>query len=181
MLRVEPEERWNSMSELVTLLEDLPISNSSSEELRQRAVASYLRLQLGADFEQKFYGTFYRRLFELVPEARGHFAEVDMGRQHRLLNRAIKMLMEFDPARPETGLEIERVAGSHQKYGLSASHFEAFRRALLETVYEVGERDTGIHDAWNKVITPGLDHMAQLLNIAAPLAPARRTRSYPMS
>src|SRR5262249_500219 len=128
MLRVSPEERWSSMQAIVELLENLVVDDSQHGEQRRLATASYSRLQ-ATDRARRLAGPFSRNLFHAAPELEKLFAGTDMKRQYDALNKATKLLLDYDPAAPATEEAIRAVAERHEKYSLGVGHMEAFRAA----------------------------------------------------
>ena len=127
-------------------------------------MASYVRIQLG-DGESRFFESFYRHLFELVPDVAAHFAKTDMSRQYLLMNRAMKLLLDFDPKQPSTVTSVQEVAKRHVQYGLERRHVDAFQGALLKALEEASQGDARTSDAWRRVLTVGLGEMCRVFSL----------------
>ena len=98
LLRTNPEDRWDSMHDVAGILQDIEIAESPEERCRRIARSSYVKLQSGGR-ERAFFERFYNGLFASLPEIQRHFADVDMSKQHAMLNKAVQLLIDFDPAR----------------------------------------------------------------------------------
>jgi eukaryotic-like serine/threonine-protein kinase len=168
MLRVDPGQRWSSMKEVFDLLTDLSVVDTEADRLRQAVVNSYSQLQIG-DGQGRFYESFYRHLFDLVPAIRHHFPTNAMSTQYVALNRALKLLLDFSPDQPETVAAIRDIARHHAKYHLGPEHLDAFREALARALSEVGHCEPPVLDAWQKVVGAGLDEMRRALVTPGPL------------
>ena len=81
MLRVNPDERWQSMRDVRHFLRDIEVERDRSGAGSQKvARLSYLRLQL-AGTERAVFEAFYKNLFAACPDVATHFAAIDMERQ----------------------------------------------------------------------------------------------------
>ena len=80
MLRVNPDERWQSMRDVRHFLRDIEVSETEAERSQKVARLSYLRLQL-AGTERAVFEAFYTNLFAACPDVATHFAAIDMERQ----------------------------------------------------------------------------------------------------
>jgi hemoglobin-like flavoprotein len=162
MLRVDPEQRWPSMTDVRDLLREIEVSESVHERDRKIATASYVRIQAaGVEGEKAFFGRFYRNLFALAPEVERFFQAIDMERQYGMLNRAIHALLEFDPASPKAQAQLAEMAGRHAKLGLTRRHYDLFLQALLKAVEEFEPGDPARVAAWAGGIKPGIDFLWQ--------------------
>jgi hemoglobin-like flavoprotein len=172
MLRVDPEARWPSMSDVRDYLREIPIPDPPQEASRKRARATYLRLQAGGnDGEREFFRKFYENLFALCPDVEPHFRRIDMARQYQILNRAIHLVLEF---RPEPGAEqdqLRQIAMKHARLGLTRRHHDLFLEALLKTLGECHEGDDACVGAWRDTVGPALEFMWQCQVEGEPAAP----------
>jgi serine/threonine protein kinase len=158
MLRVDPEERWPSISDVRDLLRGIEVSDSPGERDRKIATSSYVRLQAGGiEGERQFFGRFYRNLFAAAPEVERYFASIDMERQYRMLNRAIHGLLEFSPLSPKAQAQMAEMAARHAKLNLTRRHYDVFLETLLKTIEECGESDPAGLSAWRNTLAPGID------------------------
>jgi hemoglobin-like flavoprotein len=120
------------------------------------AKRSYLRLQVG-DTKRALFTRFYRNLFDTCPDVKERFAAIDMDRQYEILNRAIQLLLDFEPARGSEPLRD--LASRHTPFGLNRRHYDLFLDVLVKTIEECGVNDTGQLAAWRKTLTPAVDFM----------------------
>jgi serine/threonine protein kinase len=162
MLRVDPEQRWSSITEVRDLLKEIEVSESPAERDRKIATTSYVRFQArGVEGERQFYSRFYRNLFAAAPEVKAHFASIDMERQYSMLNRAIHALLEFDPQSAKSQEQLAQMAARHARLDLTRYHYEVFLGTLLKTIEECGESDPARLTAWRNTLTPGIDFLCQ--------------------
>jgi len=162
MLRVDPDERWPSITDVRDLLKEIEVSESSAERDRKLATSSYVRFQArGIEGEQAFYSRFYRKLFAAAPEVERHFQAIDMDRQYSMLNRAIHALLEFNPQSTKAQEQMAQMAARHAPLGLTRRHYDLFLQTLLETIDECGECDPARLTAWRNTLTPGIEFMWQ--------------------
>jgi serine/threonine protein kinase len=166
MLRVDPTDRWESMNEVVRTLENLSIASSRMDELREIAAKSYLRIQATKEREQRFYQNFYAALFECLPEVKAFFPNTSeaMENQYEALNKAIKVLLDFDPECEKSRRMLEAIARKHDRYKLTSRHLTAFHGTLLATLVVQGEADSGVQSAWNEIVQVGLRAMSSMLH-----------------
>jgi hemoglobin-like flavoprotein len=73
---------------------------------------------------------FYRRFFELAPDARRLFAD-DMERQHLKLMDMIAAIVGSLDERELFQSIIVNVGRQHARFGVNAAHFDAFGEALI--------------------------------------------------
>jgi hemoglobin-like flavoprotein len=156
LLRTEPHERWPSMRDVRHFLRDIEVAESEEEINRKVAKASYLRMQLGGA-ERALFTSFYRNLFTACPDVEERFAAVDMERQYKILNRAIQLLLDFNPARGSEPLRD--LATRHMPFGLNRRHYDLFLEVLVKTIEESGVNDTSQIAAWRKTLEPAVDFM----------------------
>jgi hemoglobin-like flavoprotein len=180
MLRVDPEARWPSMTDVRDYIREIPVPDLPQEVSRKKARAVYLRLQAGGiDGEREFFGKFYARLFALCPEVEPHFRHVDMARQYQMLNSAIHLLLEFRPDSREQREEMTRLAASHGRLRLTRRHHELFLDALLETLGECFGSEAGCVEAWRATAAPALDFLCRCHDETGPEAPAEERAAAP--
>lgn len=160
MLRIDPQARWPSISDVRDLLREIEVSESPAERDRRAATSSYLRFQArGTDGERDFYGRFYRNLFAAAPEVAPYFSSIDMERQYGMLNRAIHALLEFDPKSARSKEQLARIASRHARFQLTLDHYRIFLDTLMRTVEECGETDPARLAAWRNTLTPGIEYV----------------------
>ena len=157
MLRINPEERWPSMNEVVERLRELEVAESPRDLERKKATSGYLQLLAasGVKGEREFFGKFYRNLFASDAGIEAKFEGLDMERQYRVLNLAIYRLLEFRPDSTAAREQLEQLAERHAQLGLAARHYELFLEAFMKTLAEY-ERDTQRLDAWHKTLASGI-------------------------
>jgi serine/threonine protein kinase len=179
MLRVDPDQRWESMAEAAKMLEEVNVEDSPHEAARRRVQNSYSTFQ-AADRADQLYRSFYTSLFAAVPEARRMFDHTDWSRQHNAINQALKLLLDYDNGSEHAAEMIGRVALKHQQYGLGERELRAFEDALLHALRSCGECKTETLDAWRMILAPGFQHMRGALRARGPsqvphAAPAKTT------
>src|SRR5215813_6314743 len=85
---------------------------------------------------------FYNRLFEIDPTARALFRVTDMPEQRRkvieALSLALQSLDDLDALTPT----LEELGRRHQRYGVTAAHYDSVGQALLWTLQQ------GLGTAW---------------------------------
>ena len=87
---------------------------------------------------------FYDRLFDLDPEFRALFRNVDMERQREKLILALSsVILHLDDIEAYLP-EIEALGRRHASYGVSEAHYESVGRALLSTL------KSGLGEAWTE-------------------------------
>ncbi len=99
--------------------------------------------------QRRFTNELYRRLFELVPEARALF-HGDMESQGQMLAHMLQFLV-YAMGRPETmTLGLQSLGRRHADYGVPPEYYPFFRQSFLEAVRVVlGETHTpDIERAW---------------------------------
>jgi hemoglobin-like flavoprotein len=170
LLRTNPEDRWDSMHDVAGILQDIEIAESPEERCRRIARSSYVKLQSGGR-ERAFFERFYSGLFASLPETQRHFADVDMSKQHAMLNKAVQLLIDFDPA--HGCQELARLSASHAQFALSKAHYDGFLEVFLETIEQSGVKDPAELEAWRSAIAPALAFMRTCQS--APGAPPLNT------
>jgi serine/threonine protein kinase len=156
LLRTDPGDRWDSMHTASEILQDIEIAESPQERFQRMARASYVRLQSGGR-DRAFFERFYDRLFAACPDVRTHFEHVDMARQQAVLNKAIHLLIDFDPARGCS--ELARLAATHTRFALTSHHYDRFFDVLMECLERSGSNTPEELEAWRASIAPALDFM----------------------
>jgi len=85
---------------------------------------------------------FYNRLFEIDPSARALFRATNMPEQRRkvieALSLALQSLDDLDALTPT----LEDLGRRHQRYGVTAAHYDSVGQALLWTL------EQGLGAAW---------------------------------
>jgi len=156
MLRRDPGDRWESMHTASAILQDIDIAESPMEKFQRMARGSYVRLQAGGR-DRAFFERFYESLFAACPDIKKHFDNVEMAKQQALLNKAIQLLIEFDPARG-CG-QLARLAGTHTRFALTKDHYDRFLEVLIQTIEHMGAKSPEELEAWRASITPALEFM----------------------
>ena len=119
-------------------------------------------MQLGGS-ERELFANFYRKLFDVCPEVKEHFASIDMERQCQILNDAIHMLLDFQAERGNAPLRD--LAARHKPFGLTRRHYDLFLTGLLEAIAESGI-DAAHLAAWQKTLTPAVDFICSCLGVS---------------
>ena len=85
---------------------------------------------------------FYNRLFEIDPTARALFRVTDMPEQRRKVIEALSLaLQSLDDLKVLTPT-LEELGRRHQRYGVTAAHYDSVGQALLWTL------EQGLGSAW---------------------------------
>lgn len=162
MLRVDPEQRWPSMSDVRDLLREIEVAESPEERARKAATSSYIRFQAGGiEGERKFFAGFYRNLFAAMGDIERHFRSIDMERQYQILNRAIHALLAFRPESSKAQEHLAQIASRHANLGLTRRHYDLFLEAFVNTVAELGDNEPALLAAWRTTLKPGIDFLWQ--------------------
>jgi serine/threonine protein kinase len=162
MLRIAPEERWESMSEVANLLRDIEVDESPDERNRRLATSSYMQFQAGGvKGEKLFFSKFYTNLFSRADDIEDRFKDLDMEQQYRILNLAIHKLLEFRPEQPTTRKQLQDLSVRHAKLALTKGHYDHFLEAFLQTLEEFGERDPTRLIAWRATLQRGIEFIWQ--------------------
>jgi serine/threonine protein kinase len=161
MLRIDPEERWPSMTEVVERLREIEVAESPKDLERRKATSGYLQLLAasGRRGEREFFGKFYHNLFASDPAMEARFESLDMERQYRVLNLAIYWLLEFRADSATAKHQLEELAARHAQLGLEARHYELFLEAFMQTLADY-ERDPQRLEAWRATLGSGIAFMA---------------------
>jgi serine/threonine protein kinase len=159
MLRTDPEGRWPSMRVVGKMLREIEIEESPEELHRKMAMTSYLRFQ--AMGEHRFFGKFYANLFKAMPEVESYFHSIDMERQHRILNDAILILLDFRPDSSIARAKLEELESRHAKLGLTERHYGLFVDILVKTIEELDESEQAQLEAWRSALAPGLEFICK--------------------
>jgi serine/threonine protein kinase len=156
MLKTDPEDRWSSMSDVAEWLSDIEIAETEEERAKRTAQGVYLRLQKG-NKPREFFERFYENLFATSPGVQALFRPGSMDKQKEMLNRAVELLLKFDPA---CGCpELRRLAGSHVRYQLTKEHYDLFLDVLVRTMEQIGVADAAESAAWRTAINPAIEFM----------------------
>lgn len=122
------------------------------------AQSSYRRCLEAKDFFARFYAKF----FEECPEAETMFAATDFERQHRLLQHAIGLLLNFD-RQPDTKPNIlSRVAERHSRRDLAVAPalYPMFLDSLIDTMRLLDPDFTEETErAWRDATAKGIAYM----------------------
>jgi serine/threonine protein kinase len=176
MLRVLPEQRWQSMAEAATMLEDVNVEDSPHEKARRRVHGSYSTFQ-ATDRADRLYERFYASLFASLPEARQMFAHTNWSQQYNAINEALKLLLDCDTDLPHTAdaaaEKICSVARKHQPYGLGERELRAFEDALLQALASCAACEPETLEAWRLILAPGFRHMRDALRVQQPIQTAQ--------
>ena len=134
--------------------------------------ASYARIfgqDVGMDERaDEFFTAFYHRFLN-EPGIADMFAGTNIVRQVQMLKKSVFQLVSFYVVNAPTS-EMERLAILHQRLGLSGDLFDAWMRALLDTVRDYDPQyDELTEIAWCWALAPGIAYMrlAPVLSDAA--------------
>ncbi len=184
MLRINPEERWPSMTEVVVHLRDIEVAESAQEKNRKKATSGYLQILAarGVKDEREFFNRFYRNPFSSAEGIEAKFQTLDMERQYRMLDGAIYWLLKFRADSSTAKKQLEQLAQRHQHLGLEPRHFELFLEAFMRTLADEETHRQNL-DAWRVTLTGGIEVMAARATAKASMASDCITRtvlqSYP--
>ncbi|MEM9384823.1 MAG: TIR domain-containing protein [Pseudomonadota bacterium] len=169
----DPEQRARSLDVALSALMWFPDAKLGKVELSWARCRA--RSQSGAADAPRFFEKFYDEFFESQPEAKELFANRKDPRQSRrmdlLVSDAVRHLFIYYDINARLGGvpdELNPLAGqarSHVRMGAKPSFFDAFSRALIDTVRlfdpEIAEGDTNspILEAWEDVLKPGTNYM----------------------
>ena len=133
MLRVDPEARWPSMSDVRRLPPGDPGPRAAPGDRPEEDEGGLPPAPGGRGRgEREFFRKFYENLFALCPDVEPHFRQVDMARQYQILNRAIHLMVGF---RPESGAErdeLRQVACGPREVRAHAAALRALSRGLRQ-------------------------------------------------
>jgi hemoglobin-like flavoprotein len=87
-------------------------------------------------------GQFYNRLFEIDPSARLLFRATDMPEQRRKLIEALSLALQSLDDLEALTPTLEELGRRHQRYGVTAAHYDSVGQALLWTL------EQGLGTAW---------------------------------
>jgi hemoglobin-like flavoprotein len=156
LLRTDPAARWSSMSHIATLLSLIEIAETEEELAKRTAQGVYLRLQQG-NKPREFFECFYANLFAASPAVQALFRPGSMEKQKEMLNRAVELLLQFDPA---CGCpELRRLATTHGTLQLTKEHYDQFLDVLVRTIEQTGVADESESAAWRAAINPAIEFM----------------------
>ena len=156
LLRTDPEDRWSSMSDVASFLSQIEIAETEEERAKRTAQSVYLRLQLG-NTPREFFERFYENLFAASPGVQALFRRGSMDKQKEMLNRAVELLLKFDPA---CGCpELRRLAATHGTFQLTKRHYDQFLDVLVRTIEQTGVADATESAAWRAAINPAIEFM----------------------
>ena len=156
LVRTDPEDRWSSMSDVQTQLSLIEIAETEEERTKRTAQGVYLRLQLGTK-PREFFERFYENLFTTSPAVQALFHPESMDKQKEMLNRAVELLIKFDPA---CGCpELRRLAGTHGTFQLTKEHYDLFLDVLVRTIEQTGVANATESAAWRAAISPAMEFM----------------------
>ena len=137
------------------ILQDIEIAESPQERFQRMARVSYVRLQSGGRDRAFFDDS--TSLFAACPDVKKHFDNVEMAKQQALLNKAIQLLIDFDPARGCD--QLAKLAGTHTRFALTKDHYDHFLEVLMQTIEQIGTKSPEDLEAWRASITPALEFM----------------------
>jgi serine/threonine protein kinase len=156
LLRTDPEDRWPSMSDVGWFLSQIEIAETEVERAKRTAQSVYLRLQLG-NKPREFFERFYENLFEASPGVQALFRRGSMDKQKEMLNRAVELLLKFDPA---CGCpDLRRLAAMHGTFQLTQRHYDEFLDVLVRTIEQTGVADATESAAWRAAVNPAIEFM----------------------
>ena len=129
--------------------------NTLFDESYSRLFGDNVALSKTADlFFERFYYHFLQdsQINEL-------FRETDMPRQVSMLRKSFFQIAAFYITNSPTA-ELERLASIHDRLGISATHYDRWLDALVNTVKEQDENcDLATELAWRWALAPGLTYM----------------------
>ena len=163
LLRTDPENRWSSMDDVAERLSSIEIAETEEERVKRTAQGVYLRLQRG-DKPREFFERFYENLFATSLGVQHLFRPGSMDKQKEMLNRAVELLLKFDPARGCP--ELRRLAGLHGTYQLTTEHYDQFLEVLLHTMEQTDVADATERAAWRAAIKPAIEFMRTCQGVA---------------
>jgi serine/threonine protein kinase len=156
LVRTDAEDRWESMSDVADYLSQIEIVETDDERTRRTAQNVYLRLQQGTK-PREFFDRFYENLFAASSDVQALFRPEALGKQKQMLNRAVELLLKFDPA---CGCaELRRLAQRHEGFQLSKAHYDQFLDALVRTIEQTGVADAAESAAWRAAMNPAIEFM----------------------
>jgi hemoglobin-like flavoprotein/tRNA A-37 threonylcarbamoyl transferase component Bud32 len=156
MLRTDPQGRWPSLTKIYDFLHTIEIAETDEERARRVAKSSYLRLQSGGG-DRAFFERFYANLFARCREVERLFTPERMAHQQDMLNQAIHLLLDFDPA---SGCpQLRGLATRHGEFGVTRRHYELFIDALVRTLEESEMSDPAELAAWRTTLAPAIEFM----------------------
>jgi serine/threonine protein kinase len=162
MLRVDPEQRWGSMTEVRDLLREIEVDESQAERDRKIATSCYVRIQAGGvDGERTFFARFYQNLFAAAKDVEQHFQSINMERQYQILNRTIHALLSFQFQSSGAREQLAKIASRHASLGLTRQHYDQFLETFVKTIEDLGESDQAKLAAWRATLKPGIDFLWQ--------------------
>jgi serine/threonine protein kinase len=153
MLEREPQKRWTSMSDLARALEDVA-EGVVPQIVKDHATRDYNDTLRKND---NFFRSFYDTLFASSDEIAKLFDRGKMPAQYEKLNKAMKLLFNFNPRTEPSSLEDQ--IESHGGFGLKVEHFDLFRDAFLQALRATQINDEYSHEAWRAVLGPALTYM----------------------
>lgn len=170
----DPANRYETLEDALKIIRGVSFYLNTAKE-------SYARCTSDADFDKKFFKTFYHKfLTQFCPHAAQKFlsleAEGRWNHQHQQLKEAIVLLFayyEHNERFPQENEQEEpnvlsRIAEmhSHTKHDIPKNLYTDFVNALIDTVLEFDplcqENDDYqelIGKAWQKVVAPGVEYM----------------------
>jgi serine/threonine protein kinase len=155
MLERKPAKRWSRMADLIAVLQQLE-SGEIPEVVREHADADYNKTLRKND---RFFQSFYNRLFETSREISELFAGITMEDQYQKLDRAMSAILAFNRKLKATTLDSQ--VESHRKFGLKSEHFGLFRDAFLHALRQTQSGDEDSQDAWRAILSPALAYMQE--------------------
>jgi serine/threonine protein kinase len=171
MIDPNPNKRFETLHDAVAVIAHCNVDVEVTRD-------SYRRILDDSHKERQFFRTFYNRFLEYCPPAGKKFEDSGFPnrsalndleandpkgkwpRQFMLLKESIVLLLAFkmlDESQEPTILT--RIAEKHTDF--PKWYFDAFRRALVETVLEFdhGNYEDELRHAWEKTIAQGIDYM----------------------
>jgi len=122
---------------------------------------SYERVKHNTVEGRSFFETFYDNFLKLSPEAAGHFSNVDMKKQIRMMEKSFYSLFIFY-ATQNANDYLESTARRHSQMDLdiAINLFDTWLDAIIATVKSHDPRYTpDIGLAWRIVLSPGITYM----------------------
>ena len=99
-------------------------------------------------------GLFFDRLFELDPQIRQLFQDVDMERHGKKVMRMLALIISTLDDEAALDPAMQAMGKRHAKYGVRAEHYETFCEALLWALERGLDKQftPAMHEAWRTTL-----------------------------
>jgi hemoglobin-like flavoprotein len=106
-----------------------------------------------------FLDAFYERFLSSSNEVAELFANTDFEQQEKMFALSLAYLASFDSEYGPSSI-MKRLAIRHRELNVKPHLYPLWVNSLLETVKEYDpEYNDDVHEAWRRVLTPGIDFM----------------------